>query len=105
MSIRCGVFGEGAAAAALDEAAKAAAQQSEPDLTCSLRLPGLSHTAQHVQFGYKTRSLHRLRSAMHVEWTWHSFLTGNDCLYQLFLISADSLHDLFQELSSTARTG
>lgn len=50
MSIRCGVFGEGAAAAVLDEAAKAAAQQSEPDPTCSLRLPGLSHTAQRVQF-------------------------------------------------------
>ena len=43
------------------KAAKAAALQSEPDLTCSLQLPGLSHTNQHVHFGHKTCSLHHLQ--------------------------------------------
>lgn len=45
----------------LEELAKAAALQSEPDLTCSLQLPELSHLLQYVLLWYKTCSLHHLQ--------------------------------------------
>lgn len=63
MSICCAAFWEGAAAVTgvLEELAKAAALQSEPDLTCSLWLPELSRTVQYVQLWYKTCSLHHLQ--------------------------------------------
>lgn len=59
----CGAFGEGAAAVTgvLEESVKAAALQSELDLTCSLQLPELSHPVQYVQLWYKTCSLHQLQ--------------------------------------------
>lgn len=63
MSICCGVFWEGAAenAHVLEESAKSAALQSEPDLTCFPWLPELSCTDQCVQLWYKICSLHHLQ--------------------------------------------
>lgn len=45
----------------LEESSKAAALQSKPDVTCSLRLPELSHPLQYVLLWYKTCSLHHLQ--------------------------------------------
>lgn len=45
----------------LEESSKAAALQSEPDLTCSLWLPELSNPLQYVLPWYKTCSLHHLQ--------------------------------------------
>lgn len=43
---------------ALEESSKGAALQNEPDLTCSLQLPELSHSPLYVLLWYKTCSLH-----------------------------------------------